>query len=614
VQVKPARKLPPRISSLFYFAVYDDGIETPEVGTMAVFTVTTLSDIAGHTGLSLRDALTLANASDGADRIVFASGLAGTVTLAQGQLTISSDVSIDGDTSGDGKADITLSGANSSRVIQVTEGRGTLESLVIKDGVSTLGGGVFVARFASLDVESCTISGNLTIASTIKDGSRGGGIASLGTMTVRNSTIEQNHANDHGGGIYTGGGTLLVENSTISGNSTDMATGYGGGILNDGGPMSLVNVTVSGNSAWIGAGIENETTATAQNITVTGNTGTIAYGEGVFNVGSFAIADSIVLGNGTTNDAELFGILTATGLNIIGIGTDTNGADGFITASSVSAIFGNNTLSHNGGGLKTIMLAEGTNPAVDSATGSLIPLYDARGISRSGGADLGAAERTDAVTPVVPPDPDQPTDPVIAVPPSVIRGTSRGERLDGTAHNDTIYAYGGNDVVAGSFGSDRIYGGRGHDTLSGQSGTDTLFGGYGNDKLMGGQGNDTLYGQSGNDLLAGGSGADTLVGGAGADTFRFDVLSAADEIVDFNSAQDRIMLNDAAFSGLKLGALAARMFHVGSAAADAFDRIIYDRMSGDLSYDRDGSGDAEAIVFAHLSSQPTLSAEDFWIT
>ena len=67
----------------------------------------------GGAGLSLREALALANADADADTIVFAS--AGTLTLTNGELGITTDVTIDGDIDGNGTADITVSGSDLSR-------------------------------------------------------------------------------------------------------------------------------------------------------------------------------------------------------------------------------------------------------------------------------------------------------------------------------------------------------------------------------------------------------------------------------------------------------------------------------------------------------------------
>ena len=83
---------------------------------MTIFTVDTTADIvdAGDGVLSLREALAQANASVGAETILFADAVQGrSIVLAGSQLTVNSDVIIDG---GSG---VTLDADGKSRVLQV---------------------------------------------------------------------------------------------------------------------------------------------------------------------------------------------------------------------------------------------------------------------------------------------------------------------------------------------------------------------------------------------------------------------------------------------------------------------------------------------------------------
>jgi Ca2+-binding RTX toxin-like protein len=152
--------------------------------------------------------------------------------------------------------------------------------------------------------------------------------------------------------------------------------------------------------------------------------------------------------------------------------------------------------------------------------------------------------------------------------------------------------------------------------LSGNAGANVLNGGGGNDTLVGLGGADTLQGGGGNDSLIGGLGADSLSGGTGADLFRFDSALGGgnvDTILDFAAADDNVLLDDAVFTGLAAGALAAGAFVTGAAAADADDRIIYDSTTGALLFDVDGVGGAAAIQFATLQTGLTLTASDFFV-
>ena len=77
------------------------------------------------------------------------------------------------------------------------------------------------------------------------------------------------------------------------------------------------------------------------------------------------------------------------------------------------------------------------------------------------------------------------------------------------------------------------------------------------------------------------------------------------------AAADTIRLENAVFSGLQAGTLAADGFFLGTAAQDAEDRIIYNKATGALLFDADGTGIKAAVQFATLSTKPTISNADF---
>ena len=109
-------------------------------------------------------------------------------------------------------------------------------------------------------------------------------------------------------------------------------------------------------------------------------------------------------------------------------------------------------------------------------------------------------------------------------------------------------------ALNGGNGADSLTGTGGEDSLSGGNGADTLRGLDGHDLLFGGNGADQLFGGVGNDLLAGGNGDDTLAGGAGGDGFRFGRGGGKDTILDFDAADDRIVLGEGiGLAGAKVG-------------------------------------------------------------
>ena len=160
------------------------------------------------------------------------------------------------------------------------------------------------------------------------------------------------------------------------------------------------------------------------------------------------------------------------------------------------------------------------------------------------------------------------------------------------------------------------------DTVFGDIGKDVLSGGGGNDVLKGFKNADTLTGGAGNDKLFGGLGKDKLLGGKGKDVFVFDTKPASanvDTLKDFSHKDDTVWLENAIFKGIGSGTLAkpkkmkADAFFLGKEAHDANDRILYDKKTGGLWYDADGSGAHAAVKIAVLSNKPALTLSDFYV-
>jgi Ca2+-binding RTX toxin-like protein len=125
-----------------------------------------------------------------------------------------------------------------------------------------------------------------------------------------------------------------------------------------------------------------------------------------------------------------------------------------------------------------------------------------------------------------------------------------------------------------------------------------------------------IFGNAGANILNGGSGADLLTGLGGEDTFRFTTTPGAgnvDAIGDFNVTDDTIQLENAVFTGLAAGALAAGAFNTGASATQADDRIIYNSATGALLFDVDGVGGVAAVEFATLSTGLSMTASDFFV-
>jgi Ca2+-binding RTX toxin-like protein len=176
----------------------------------------------------------------------------------------------------------------------------------------------------------------------------------------------------------------------------------------------------------------------------------------------------------------------------------------------------------------------------------------------------------------------------------------------------------GNINGTGNGLANTLTGSAGNNTLKAGAGSDAVNGAAGNDRLFGEAGNDVIIGGIGSDRLAGGLGVDKMTGGAQADQFVFDTkplgLANRDTVTDFQHNVDKLLVDDAVFKGIgAAGALNADFFHVGAAAHDANDRIVYNKATGVLSYDADGTGASAAVQCAVLANKAVVSASDFLV-
>lgn len=233
-----------------------------------------------------------------------------------------------------------------------------------------------------------------------------------------------------------------------------------------------------------------------------------------------------------------------------------------------------------------------------------------------------------------------------------LTGSAFADVLTGDTGVNSLDGGAGNDVLDGGASTDMLRGGSGNDTyvlanssdvvidtggtadtitstimrsLGSYSGVERLIltgtaavSGYGNaaaNTLVGNVAANVLSGGGGNDTLIGGNGVDRLAGGAGYDSFLFNArLSSAnrDLITDFNPAFDVVRLDNAVMTGLgAVGMLRSYQFFAGSAAHDANDRIIYNKATGALLYDANGSAAGGVTQLATLTSRPTLTVADF---
>jgi Ca2+-binding RTX toxin-like protein len=161
----------------------------------------------------------------------------------------------------------------------------------------------------------------------------------------------------------------------------------------------------------------------------------------------------------------------------------------------------------------------------------------------------------------------------------------------------------------------------GDNTMTGSNdGPDILHGGAGNDVLSGFGGNDVLYGEAGRDILAGGTGRDIFVFNTPISKSKAVNKANLDKIADFSVKDDSIYMENKVFKALgKKGslthpkALTKDFFYVGTKAHDANDHIIYNKKTGALYYDADGTGHQAQVQIATLSKNLKMSYHDFFV-
>jgi hypothetical protein len=497
-----------------------------------------------------------------------------------------------------------------------------------------------------------------------------GGIGTVSIVNTLNGTITGNN----GAGIALGGNGSVTNYGAIEGwwnsSGTDL---YGTtiGQPNGGGPDGTVDGDGDGIDIHGQATVENFGTIRGEHAFGSRADGRRNYAEGIAAGGGtftnhagatiFGNSYGIFIDDGSTgpapfqttivNDGTITGINSiANGIHIVGNHADTITNRGTITGGSGTAILfgdGNDTLFvgtgsvinglTNGGG--------GTNMLDYFGFGSGATVDLAAGTATGTGGILGFAN---------------------------VAGSAQADSIVGNVSNNVLLGNGGNDTLDGGAGNDRLDGGPGFDTLRGGTGNDTyvlgndansvvdsggtadlvtttttrsllrpglttierltlvsgningtgnnlaniITGSTGNNVIWGGRGNDTLSGGAGNDTLYGEAGIDRLTGGAGKDNFVFNVvptLANRDVITDFSHHDDTIKLAHAFFKGMGVGLLKSQYFFAGTHAHDADDHIIYNKASGALYYDADGTGAHAQVQFATIADHAIagLAFSDF---
>ena len=366
----------------------------PVASQAATFTVDTLSD-NDNAGFTLREAITQANASAGADSITFNPALSGLLTLTQGELAITSELSItgpgsslliisgDADSSGDANSgdsrifnitagpvsisDLTLTNAYSESIIPFPNGdqnnggairmqplansQLSLTNCTIANSSSRTGGGLYCEN-TELTLTNCTFSNNA-------GGIQGGGLASLNSdLMITNSNFTGANSTFSGAGLNCENGVLTMTNCTISANQGSNSAGLSlngtdlslqncfildnyssngtGGLACNNGVINITNSTISGNTGLGIGGISLNSQATIDGSTISNNTSNSGTGGGIdFNGTSLVISNSTFEGNSTQSSGGAIYLLS-----------------GYLTLDNCQLL--NNTSAFSGGAIASL--------------------------------------------------------------------------------------------------------------------------------------------------------------------------------------------------------------------------------------------------------------------
>ncbi|SDB37405.1 beta strand repeat-containing protein [Bauldia litoralis] len=473
-----------------------------------------------------------------------------------------------------------------------------------------------------------------------------------GTSTAASATI----VNNAGGALHfvdgsSAGAAAIANNETVSfaGNST---AGSATITTKPGGTLSFVANSTGGNAALI---VETGGAVDFSASTGPAGNGRLSAGS-LQGAGSFQLGANLLTVGGNNRSTTVEGVIAGSGGGLVKAGSGTLTLDGDNTYSGGTTVQAG-TLRVDGSILGQTTVAGGrlggngeTGAVTVKAGGTLAPGASA-GILATGSVSMttGAVYAVE-IGGTAPGTHDQ-----VAVSGSVKLGgaTLSASLIYGfqpgtaTATDFVIIANDSTDAVSGTFAglsegatvaigsrlfSISYHGGDGNDValtsagyrILGTSGADKVNGSKApagqhvatqlGDVIAGYGGKDKLFGLGGDDILSGGLRDDKLKGGDGRDTFVFDAKLSSkknvDSVKDFKVNVDLIGLDSDIFKTVG-DTLTRKAFHVGAKATDKENRIVYDKKTGDLFYDKNGSKKGGAVLFAELDKHLKLDHKDF---
>ncbi|MFN8442825.1 MAG: choice-of-anchor Q domain-containing protein [Caldilineaceae bacterium] len=216
-----------------------------------------------------------------------------------------------------------------------------------------------------------------------------GGICSLATMKIVNSTISSNHA------ITSGGGILAYSNFQFSSEREAYPIN-----------LEMINVTLSDNSAGEGGAIyQNNGVTELNNVTIAGNSASNNRGGGgiytdkdfvgdAINPNTITLANTILAQNSASTGPDCANDVLSGGNNLLGDNSNCtfSSAAGDQLGTGATPIDPKlAALANNGGATPTRALQSGS-PAINKGNAATCAAADQRGAARVNTCDVGAFE------------------------------------------------------------------------------------------------------------------------------------------------------------------------------------------------------------------------------
>jgi len=310
---------------------------------------------------SLRGAIQYANTHDAASTYYVLLGI-GTYTListgAGDDANGTGDLDLIGRTIlmfGAGPSQTIIDGNNTDRVLDILSGNVTIEHLKITHGSAAGGGGggMLIRDHAIVSMDDILVESNVVLGDN-PYADVGGGINSMGRISLTNSTLIGNSA-CIGGGYYDGDSPAWLQTVNFLSNTanSDPNCGAGGGVaISSMSESAWFNqILVSGNNAVNGGGIASFGNVEAYIIDSTIENNTAGQGGGLYSYGHTTLNRVTISGNHAPDSGNFGGgvqnRMNLTLINVTISGNDAYNAGGFDAVNGSSASFNHCTIVDN---------------------------------------------------------------------------------------------------------------------------------------------------------------------------------------------------------------------------------------------------------------------------